>query len=851
MSPEQADRAARLSLGGITQIREAHRRQRGLPQFETLLQDLRYALRTFRRNPAFTLVAVLTLALGIGVNTTLFTAFDAVALKPLPVKDGDTVVRAMRWFESGMHGNGQYLFSYPEYAYYRGQSQVFSSLIAASQPIRVTATTGEPPLTAQLVSANYFNDLGVAAILGRTFAAGELDTAGAHPLIVLSYPFWQRHFGSDPQVLGASWQLNGIAFTVIGVAPSEFIGTGNPPQAPDFWAPLMMQPQLAPGQDWLHQADDHEVQILARLLPGVSRKQAQAKLDVMGRQFARTYVERDNTVALTIEPATFFGETNDIRFRMFAALLMTLAGMVLLIACANLANMLLARGAGRRKEFAVRLALGAGRARLIRQLLTESILLSGLGGVAGLLLSVWSNRLAWLGVQHVLQALAGDSGAFAVRMTPDMRVFTYTLALSMITGIVFGLSPALRFSRADPKVTRSRARGFLVGAQVAVSMLLLICAGLLTRALLKSQALDTGFETRKVYAVSIDLGSDAAQARALQKRLLEHLADSPEFAGVALAGRIPMAGTWTPPIMIETNSASAPDIARTLANRVSASYFATMGIALERGRNFSRHEGETGAAVAIVSEAAARRFWPAAEAIGKRLKLDLDFKSRFTEFEVIGIAKDVRTAHLSRTDPTFVYLPTGAEQLNSILVRARGDSQGALAAARAAVEASDQDLLPSLSMVSLQDGPLRMERLMAETYTAFAGLLACLALSLASIGIYGVMSYLVSQRTKEIGIRMALGASRASVLGLVVRQGMRPVFIGGAFGLAGAAAVSKALQATLVFPGAPDLLFGIGVWDPVTFVGLSAFLAAVAYIASYIPSRRALQVDPVVALRYE
>ncbi len=303
--------------------------------------------------------------------------------------------------------------------------------------------------------------------------------------------------------------------------------------------------------------------------------------------------------------------------------------------------------------------------------------------------------------------------------------------------------------------------------------------------------------------------------------------------------------------MIDGSAGAARDITRTLANRVSPSYFPTLGIAIERGRNFTPREAETSAPVAIVSELAARKFWPASDAVGKRLKLDLDFRDRLIEFEVIGIAKDVRTAHLSRVDPAYVYLPTGAGQLNNILVRARGDSRTALAAACASIEALDKDLLPSLFMISLQDGPLRMERLMARIYTVFAALLACLALALALAGIYGVMAYLVSQRIKEIGIRVALGASRAAVFVLGVRQGMRPVFIGGALGLAGAAAASSGLRATLAFPGCPDLLFGVGMWDPVTFGGLTVFLAAVAFVACYLPTRRALSVDPVAALRPE
>src|SRR6266404_2036305 len=350
MTPEEARCAAVRRFGGIAQIKEDQRERRGMPQIETFLKDLRYAARTLLKSPGFTIVAIFTLALGIGVNTTLFTAFNAIALKPLPVKDADAVIRLERWFETGSHGDIQYAFSYPEYIYYREQNRVFSSLVAVSWPIRVSASieAGEPePVHGQLVSENYFSDFGIAPILGRTFLPEEGRTPGAHPVMVLSHTFWEQRFRSDPQAAGKIVKLNDTAFTIIGVAPPEFVGTGVPPVVPDFWAPLMMQAQVAPAGNWLDSPSDYQLQILARPLPGIRAKQAQAEMNVVANQFAQAHPQRYKTLTVTLPPARFWANTDDIRFQAFVALMMGVVGLVLLIACANLANMLLARSAGR------------------------------------------------------------------------------------------------------------------------------------------------------------------------------------------------------------------------------------------------------------------------------------------------------------------------------------------------------------------------------------------------------------------------------------------------------------------------------------------------------------------------
>jgi predicted permease len=871
----EAIRQARLTVGGMEQLKEECRDARGVAFIDTLLQDIRYGLRSLRKSPGFTIVAVLTLALGIGVNTTLFTAYDSIALKPLPVGGADTVVRLERWFASGSLGNGQYAFSYPEYAFYRDHNTVFSSLVAASWPLRVFTAlpiTDDPKsnrfrepekAAAQLASANYFSALGVPALAGRTFLPEEDQPPGGHPVVVLSYPFWQRRFAASPQVLGRTIKVNDTVFTVVGIAPPDFIGTGVPPQVPDFWAPLAMQEQVIPGQTWLTLSGAYQIQLLGRLRPGMERKQAQAEAALMASQFGQQHLERDRTIDITVQRATFFGNTEDIQFQATVAGFMVVVGMVLLIACANLANMLLARSTLRRKEIGIRLALGASRGRLIRQMLTESILLSLMGGTAGLLFSIWAGKLLWLVIAPLMQGIFWSDATLAIPTGPDARVFGYTVFLSLLSGVIFGLSPALQSSKPDlttalkeesnRRLSRSRLRGFLMGGQVAVSMLFLICAGLLVRGLLRSQSVDPGFDTRSAFTVWCDLGPDEAKARTLQRQIVERLENLRQIKGVTVGERFPFMGTWTPPIMPEGSAGSSNGaVSRTLANHVSPSYFDTLGIPILRGRTFTRQEGETGAHVGIISESGARRLWPGEDPLGRRAKLDTRFTGEFdAEFEVIGVAKDIRSANLSRVDPSFVYLPVTPAQSNGILVRIRGSRRDAVASVRTAIEGVDKDLLPGFSMTSLEEDPVRIQKLIMQTTTTFAAVLACLALALASVGIYGVMSYLVTQRTGEIGIRMALGADARNVLTSVLLSGLRPVFIGAVLGLVGAASLSVVLHATLVFPGSVDVLFGVSMLDPLTFIGLTVFVACVAAIASAIPARRATSVDPVIALRYE
>lgn len=496
LTREEARAAARQRLGGVEQAKQSHRDQRSVPWLEHTLQDLRYAYRTFSRNPGFALLAILTLAVGVAVNTTVFASYDAVALKPLPVSDPGRVVRFERWFVHGWKGDVQYGFSWPEFLYCREHQNAFSDLVAASAPAKVLAvlpgdTEYARPKTVggQLVSGNYFRSFGVGAMLGRTFGP-EVDRApGANPVIVISYAFWERAFHKDPRVLGTVVKLNGAPYSVIGVTPREFTGTALLPRVPDFWAPASMQAQLVPGQNWLRNPADYRFEILGRLKPEIGLNFAEAEAAALIRQFSSTYITPEPTRTVTLQHTAFFPNTDDPRFRAGVAALMLIVGMVLFVACANVANMLLARGAARQREIGMRLALGASRARVVRQLMTESIVLSIAGGVAGLALSIVASKLLRIAVTQILTAQLGSDFDFSLNLNPDARVLVFALLISLAAGVLFGLSPALQFTQPGLAMSlrdestffgrvfrRSRLRSLLIGAQVAVSMLLLTCS---------------------------------------------------------------------------------------------------------------------------------------------------------------------------------------------------------------------------------------------------------------------------------------------------------------------------------------------------------------------------------------
>ena len=871
MSPEEALTAARRTLGGVEQAKQAHRDQRGIIWLEQMRQDLRHAWRTFGRNPGFAMVAVATLAAGIGINTTLFSAYDAVALKPLPVADPGRVVRLERWFTNGWLGDMQYGFSWPEYQYCREHQDAFTDMVATSWPVHVLAQmpgdhagTQLKALQAQMVSGNYFRSFGVAAGLGRTFGSDHDSPEGPDPVIVLSHSFWQRAFHGNPQVIGSLMKINGTAYSIAGVAPEEFTGTALLPQVPDFWVPASMQPQLLAGQDWLHQPADYRFQILGRLRPEVGLKGAEAETAALVRQFSTTYVTREPTRTVTLQRTAFFGNTDDPRFEAGVAALMLIVIMVLFVACANVANMVLARGAVRQREISLRLALGATRTRVIRQLITESILLSLVGGVTGLVLAVLASKLLRVGVTQMLTTQLGSDFAFSLNLNPDVRVVAYALVLSIIAGAVFGLSPALQFTKpelATPlrdestlfghRMRRGHLRGLLIAGQVAVSMWLLSCSGLLVRGLIQSQSVDPGFDTRQVFLLLGDYGDNAATSTARFQRLVRSLGELPEVASIAY-GRGPMMGTWTPPITVnKSGAAEGIERGRTLASYASQNYLKTLGIPMLRGRDFTTQESASGAHVAVISEAAARRFWPGEDPLGGHFQLDLHFTGKVTDFEVVGVAKDVRFTSLTRIDPAHVYLAPDPAETYPILLNVGSNQQAALAAVWKALSRLDANLLPDMSLWNTETMLVHPQRTLARVMAMFAAGLALLAVSLAGVGIYGVMAYVVSQRTREIGIQMALGARSGDVLRSVALWGLKPVVAGMIIGLGCGAAASAVLHSTLAFPSSRDFLYGVKFYDPWTFAGISCFLVAVSLFASLVPAVRAVKVDPMVALRYE
>ncbi|HEY6464603.1 MAG TPA: ABC transporter permease [Candidatus Acidoferrales bacterium] len=863
MSPAEARRQAVLKFGAVEAIKEEYRAQRGVPFIETLARDLDYAFRMLRKNPGFTAVAILTLALGIGTNTTLFNAYNAIALKPLPVSDPGTVVRFERWFRSGGIGDSQYGFSYPEFAYVRDHQKDFSALVAASWNLLpseglLSGSTVPARMVGQLVSANYFSAFGIRPLLGRPFAANEDQTPGGNAVIVISYPFWRRVFQNDPRAIGQVVILNDVPFTIVGVAPNEFTGTSIFPQIPDFWTPVSMQAQLAPNQDWLHDPRFRSFQIFGRLKPSIATVSAQPEAELLIRQFASTYVETDKTKAITLQHPTYFPNTDTLPFRVVMAGLMLVVGLILFVACVNVANMLLARAAIRQREISTRRALGASRARIVRQLLAESILLAFFGAVAGIVLSIWTTQLLGAFLQRNAKVGSYLSG---INLAPDWRVLVYALVVSFVAGTLLGLSPALHLVKQDlaaalknetgslGKISGSRMRSVLIGAQVAASVLLLAIAGLLTRGLVRGQAADPGFDIRDNFVLTGNLpgnGFSLAGIAATDTTLLERLRSLPEFSGVTL-GTAPYWGTWSPYIRVGQSQSQI------LGSFASDGYFAQLRIPLVRGRTFTPEESKTGAPLAVVSEALARSFWPNRDPLGQTFALDMNFQGKWQTFQIIGVVKDVRFANITRVDPARAYLPAGTPGNGgiNILVRVQGDQRQAVSAASSMVGTITKTAYPDLQLINIDQGLASQQRALSQSLTTIASILGVMAVSLAGVGIYGVLSYLVGLRTKEIGVRIALGARAIDVIRNIIVAGLRPVFGGMIAGIAIAAALSRLLHETLIFPGSMDFLYGIPFYDPVTFIGLFCFALAIAAVASTVPARRAMRVDPMVALRYE
>jgi predicted permease len=814
---------------------------------QVLFQDIRYGLRMLARNPGFTAVAVLAIALGIGVNAGIFSVLNGVGLRMLPVPSAEQIVSVDQIFHGKIHRNvhGEpTLFSYTEYEEYRANNHVFSGLIAFDPFLNATLAGGRArQLYGQLTSCNYFDVLNEHPSRGRGFVETDCATPGSGAVVVLSDELWQGAFGADPTLVGKRVVLNRTAFTVVGIAPPGFGGTEPIPSS--FWVPITMQPAMEPDSDLLGDANVSWLSLLGRVKPGVSIGKVRADLSVIAGRIDERHAGRETTLA--IRTATFLGRPEEHNLVMGAAAVILFGfGLVLLIACANVANLMLARATSRQREMAVRLSVGADRWRLIRQLLTESLMLSLMGGAAGSVLAFWSFEAL---SNFVISHLPHGFPPLALNVAPDFRVLGYALLLTLITGVAFGLAPALQASRVDLNTALKNTEGglggragggllrqSLVGAQVAVCMILLIAAGLLLRGLYFAQTVDPGFRIGGIAVVSMDLraqGYKEEPGAVFERRLKEKVAALPGVDGIAEARQTPLNDNhWVTNFSLP----GRPEEYQIEDNAVSQGYFSMIGIPIVRGRDFTEQEVRTGANVAIVTETTARRFWPGEDPIGKILR-----EGAKTELQIVGVVRDAQVSHLGESQKLYVYLPAGPKEQSRLQLMVHGS--GGFAAVAAGVRKVAVDLDPDVlvDVTRLEDN-LEIWRTPARIGAGLAGSLGALGLLLAAVGVYGVVSYAVSRRTREIGIRMTLGADGRDVMKMMLRQSMLPVLIGGAIGIAGCAGVSWVLS---------GILFGISAHDPIAFVFVPAILLGTALLASYIPARRAVRVNPVVALRYE
>jgi len=811
---------------------------------ETFWRNLQYSLRTLRKRPGFTLTVVITLALGIGANATIFTWIKAVLLEPLPgIEQPERLVEV--W--GATRNNSALSLSYLDYLDYRDRTVVFSGLAAHQvQPLNLGRGGKPERVWGAVVSGNYFNVLGVKALIGRTFLPEEDRTPNSHPVAVIGYGLWQRDFGADPKVIGRTITLNEHDFTIIGVTPKEF-GSPFAGIALDAWTPVMMKDYVALPHFSLTDRGSRWLMVMGRLKPGVTVVQAQANIAAIARQLERTYRQTNDQMGAAVYLLSQSPFSLKRSMQSALAVLMAAVAIVLLIACANIANLLLARAASRRKEIAVRLALGSTRWRMLGQMLTESFVLASCGAAVGLTLAFWTARS--------LPAFLPPYGiqvSFDTR--PDVVVLAFTLGLTVITTVLFGLAPALQASKPDlvaalkdnAAALGQGQRKFplqhaLVISQMALSTVALISAGLFVRSLREAYEADPGFDPHRVLLASFDpflSGHDDNHGREFYRRLIERVRTLPGVQSVTLARRLPLtlSGIAFANVVIDGYTPAKDEDMHLNYETVGPDYFRTMRIPLVQGRDFDERDNEHARGVVIINETMARHYWTGGDALGRRIKLDKSW------LQIVGIAKDVKNRTLNEALQPFLYVPFLQDYRSNMILVARTviEPKTMFHAVRAETAALDPKI-PMFDAKTFEEHiglSLFLQR-MAATILSIFGLLA---LSLAAVGVYGVMAYAVSQRTRELGIRISIGASRSDVLKLILGQGLTLSVVGLIGGLVTALVVTRF---------SAHLLYGVSSADPVTFTVIALLLLGVAVVSGYFPARRATRIDPVVALRME
>jgi predicted permease len=843
MSPREAEQTARRAFGNRTVLEEQSRQVWQWPTLESIWADTRYALRQLRKSPGFAVTVIISLTLGLGANTTIFTIVNALLLRPPSVADSGHLVEVMQ-HNAKASGIEAYLpFSYPGYVHVRDQNRTLTGFAAFDGDPRTVSWShdGQGQMVfGQIVSSNFFSVLGVDPSVGRFFPENEDKSGPGAPTAVISDTFWKRQFGADRSVIGRVLVLNGASYTIIGVSPPSFTGIliGS---RPDFWVPLAMTPTLIHDRDRLGSDTSYWLLGIGRLKPGVLKNEAQADVTVLTRSTHSSdpNVSVMDAIAFPVQlvPSPFRGYV-----AAFTGLLMAAVGLVLLIACANAANLVLARATTRRRELAVRSALGASRFRIIRQALTESLMLSLMGGAGGLFVAYWAIP--------ALLSLKPATIPVSIDAPLDWRVFTFAFVASLLSGIAFGVMPALRGTRRDllPALKderqlagprRSRLRSSIVVAQITVCLVLLISAGLCVRSLFNARSIDPGFSTHNIAVANLDpgsLGYTEAEDRLFYQQLLERVRALPGVSSASLSDYLPL-GTSRLVHGVKIDGANPPpgmDSIHVQVASVAPDFFNAMGIPVLNGREFLPQDNQPGSGKVIVNQAMATHYWPGRNPIGQH------FKDGKETVEIVGVVKTGKYRSLSEDPLDFMYRPLGSQSQEYLVVRTRAGEDAALGNIRRVLQSLDPNVVP-IEMESISQY-MALPLFAAQTTGVLLAVFGSVALLLATVGLSGVVSYSVSQRTNEIGVRMALGADRLDVVRLILKQGMRLTGIGIVLGLALSFAATRLLA---------GLLYGIKPGDPLTFAGISLFLGAVAFISCYVPARRAASIDPMKSLRAE